>query len=145
MKTALLHEHEGLRTFAVVLATGDEVMQALAGFAAEHQVKTTQFTAIGAFSRVVVAYFDWTTKEYRHIPIAEQVEVLSLVGDIVLDGQTPKVHAHVVIGKADATAHGGHLIEAHVRPTLEIMLTELPRHLHRRFDRASGLTLVDPR
>src|SRR5687768_18013427 len=81
MKTALLYEHEGLRTFAVVLATGEEVMQALAGFAAEHHVKATQFTAIGAFSRVIVAYFDWSTKEYRHIPIAEQVEVLSLVGD----------------------------------------------------------------
>jgi predicted DNA-binding protein with PD1-like motif len=145
MKTALLHEHEGLRTFAVVLATGDEVMQALASFAAEHHVKATQFTAIGAFSRVVVAYFDWTTKEYKHLPIVEQVEVLSLIGDIALDGDTPKVHAHVVIGKADASAHGGHLIEAHVRPTLEILLTELPRHLHRRFDRASGLALIDPR
>src|SRR5687768_18592662 len=106
MKTALLYEHEGLRTFAVVLATGEEVMQALAGFAAEHHVKATQFTAIGAFSRVIVAYFDWTTKEYRHIAIAEQVEVLSLVGDIALDGEPPKVHAHVVVGQADGTAHG---------------------------------------
>jgi predicted DNA-binding protein with PD1-like motif len=145
MKTALLHEHEGLRTFAMVLETGDEAIRALTSFATEHRVKATQFTAIGAFSRVVVAYFDWTTKEYRHVPIDEQVEVLSLVGDISLEGATPKVHAHVVLGKADATAHGGHLIEGHVRPTLEVVLTEAPRHLHRRFDRVSGLNLIDPR
>jgi predicted DNA-binding protein with PD1-like motif len=50
MKAALLHEHEGVRTFAVVLATGDEALSALVGFATERQLKATQFTAIGAFS-----------------------------------------------------------------------------------------------
>ena len=145
MKAVLLHEHQGLRTIAVILARGDEVMAALTGFAAERQLKATQLTAIGAFSRVVVAYFDWQTKAYRRIPIDEQVEVLSLVGDISVEAGAPKVHAHVVVGKADATAHGGHLLEAHVRPTLEVVLTETPRHLQRRFDRESGLNLIDPR
>jgi predicted DNA-binding protein with PD1-like motif len=145
MKAALLHEHEGLRTFALVLATADETMAALEAFATERELKATQFTAIGAFSRVVVAYFDWTRKEYRHISIDEQVEVLSLVGDISIEENKPRVHAHVVVGKADASAHGGHLIEGHVRPTLEIVLTEAPRHLQRRRDPVSGLALIDPR
>ena len=144
MKAALLHENEGLRTFAVVLATGDEAMSTLLQFATEQRLKGTQFTAIGAFSRVVVAYFDWTTKKYRNIPIEEQVEVLSLVGDISLEDGKPKIHSHVVIGKADASAHGGHLIEGRVRPTLEVMLTEMPRHLQRRHDPVSGLNLIDP-
>ena len=144
MKAALLHEHEGLRTFALVLDTGDEAMAALAAFASERRLQATQFTAIGAFSRVVVAYFDWTTKEYRHIPIDEQVEVLALVGDVSIEDGRPKVHAHVVVGKADATAHGGHLIEGRARPTLEIVLTEAPRHLQRRHDPVSGLALIDP-
>jgi len=144
MKAALLHEHEGLRTFALVLATGDEAMASLLAFATERQLKATQFTAIGAFSRLVVAFFDWSTKSYRNIPIGDQVEVLSLVGDISVEDGKPKVHAHVVVGKADATAHGGHLIEGHVRPTLEILLTESPRHLERRHDKASGLALIDP-
>jgi uncharacterized protein len=144
MKTALLHEHEGLRTFAIVLASGDEAMGALTAFAAERRLGAAQLTAIGAFSRVVVAYFDWSTKQYRQIPIGEQVEVLSLVGDVTIEQGSPKVHAHVVVSKADATAHGGHLIEGHVRPTLEIVLTEMPRHIQRRFDPESGLTLIDP-
>jgi predicted DNA-binding protein with PD1-like motif len=144
MKTALLNEHGGLRTFALVLGTGDEAMAALASFASRHQLRATQFTAIGAFSRVVVAYFDWQTKQYRHVAIAEQVEVLSLVGDITQEDGKPKVHAHVVVGKADATAHGGHLIEGVVRPTLEIVVTETPAYLKRRFDPESGLPLIDP-
>jgi uncharacterized protein len=145
MKTALLNEHGGLRTFALVLATGDEAMAALASFASRHQLQATQFTAIGAFSRVVVAYFDWQTKQYRHVAIPEQVEVLSLVGDITQEDGKPKVHAHVVVGKADATAHGGHLIEGVVRPTLEIVVTETAAYLKRRFDPESGLPLIDPR
>jgi uncharacterized protein len=145
MKESLLHEHGGQRTFALVLSSGDEAMTAIAAFAREHQLRATQFTAIGAFSRVVVAYFDWATREYRNIPIGEQVEVLSLIGDITLDEGQHKVHAHVVVGKADATAHGGHLIEGQVRPTLEIVLTEAPAHLLRRFDPQSGLALIDPK
>jgi predicted DNA-binding protein with PD1-like motif len=144
MKAALLHEDEGLRTFALVLAEGDEAMRSLAEFAAQRALKATQFTAIGALSRVVVAYFDWNSKTYRNIPIEEQVEVLSLVGDVSVDDGKPTIHAHVVVGKSDATAHGGHLVEGRVRPTLEIVLTESPRHLRRRHDPVSGLSLIDP-
>jgi uncharacterized protein len=144
MKSALLHEHDGQRTFVVVLDTGDEVMAAMATFASAHRLDAAQFTAIGALSRSVVAFFEWTTKQYRHIPIDEQVEVLSIIGDISLDGERPKVHAHAVLGKADATACGGHLVEGHVRPTLEIVITETPGHLRRRHDPESGLALIDP-
>jgi uncharacterized protein len=144
MRAALLNEHGGLRTFVLVLGTGDEAMASLASIAAEQRLRATQFTAIGAFSRAVVAYFDWSTKRYRHIRIDEQVEVLSLAGDITLEDGRPKVHAHVVVGKADATAHGGHLIEGLVRPTLEVVLTETPAHLQRRFDAQTGLALIDP-
>lgn len=144
MKVALLEERDGLRVFAVVLASGDEAIQCVTAFATEHRLKASQFTAIGAFERAVVAYFDWPSKQYQHVTIGEQVEVLSLNGDVTIENGEPKVHAHVVVGKRDATAHGGHLIEGHVRPTLELMVTELPRHLYRRHDPASGLALIDP-
>ena len=144
MKSALLDERGGMRTFVLVLATGDEPVKMLTSFAAEQRLGASHFTAIGAFSRAVVAYFDWSTKRYVDMAIDEQVEVLSLVGDITIEDGRPKLHAHAALSKADATAHGGHLVEASVRPTLEIVVTELPRHLHRRFDRASGLALIDP-
>ena len=144
MKTAMLAEHDGLRTFVVVCETGDETMKTLTAFAAKEHLGGSQFTAIGAFSQAVVAYFDWSSKTYEQISIDEQVEVLSLVGDVTIEDDKPKVHAHVVLGKADATAHGGHLIEGLVRPTLEIVITEAPRHLQRRIDPQSGLALIDP-
>ena len=131
--------------FMLVLATGDEAIASLTSFAREQQLHTSQFTAIGAFSSAVVAYFDWEKKDYRKIPISEQVEVLSLLGDITIEQDGPKIHAHVVLGQQDASARGGHLSSGHVRPTLEIVLTESPRYLRRRFDAESGLALIDPR
>ena len=133
----------GERTWALVFATGDEVMSSLADFARRQQLRAARFTAIGAFREATLGYFDWGSKQYEKIPLREQVEVLSLVGDVALEGDAPKIHAHVVVGKRDGTAHGGHLLEAHVRPTLEVMLIESPARLQRLFDPESGLALIE--
>lgn len=130
------------RTFAIIFDAGDEVVSGLKAFAAAQGLAGSHFTAIGAFQDTLLGYFDWEKKEYEKIPIQEQVEVLSLVGDVALKDGKSNIHAHVVLGKRDGTAHGGHLLEAHVRPTLEVILTESPRHLTRRFDKASGLALI---
>lgn len=144
MQHKLLHESDGQRVFAIVLSTGDEVMKELQGFADRHHIAAAQFTAIGAFSDAVLMYFDWETKEYLRIPVREQVEVASLVGDVAMaPSGEPALHIHLVLGKRDGTAMAGHLGEGHVRPTLEVILTESPGHLRKTKDPASGLALID--
>src|SRR5947207_4748555 len=130
-------------TFALIFDKGDEFISVLTSFAKEKDLGGSHFTAIGAFRTVMLGYFDRDKKDYKKIPIEEQVEVLSLVGDIVLKDGTPQVRAHVVVGKSDGTAHGGHILEARVWPTLEVVVTESPRHLRRKFDAESGLALID--
>ena len=132
------------RTYALVFETGDDVLPLLLAFAREHHLTASHFSAIGAFQRLTLGYFDWQRKDYLRIPIDEQVEVVSLLGDIAQKDDEPQVHAHVVVGKRDGTAHGGHLLAATVRPTLEVILVEAPAHLARRFDPESGLALIDP-
>jgi predicted DNA-binding protein with PD1-like motif len=131
------------RTFALVFATGEEVMAALTAFAQERSMTAGHFTAIGALSDVTLGFFDWQDKRYREIPLREQLEVLSLVGDIALQDGKPAVHAHIVVSKADGTAHGGRLLRAYVRPTLEVILLEAPNDLRRKVDLESGLALID--
>jgi predicted DNA-binding protein with PD1-like motif len=133
----------GEKTWALIYETGDEVVAGLQRFTKEHKPRSAHFTAIGAFWDVVLAYFDWPTKAYQDIPVNEQVEVLMLAGDIAwkADGE-PVVHAHAVIGRKDGSTRGGHLKSAHVRPTLELVLTEYPRYLERKPDPESGLALI---
>ena len=142
MKSKIIHESAGQRTFALIFETGDEVMATLERFAAENQLTGSHFTAIGAFSEATLAYFDWQKKDYTSIPIREQVEVLVLAGDVAEEDGKRKVHAHVVLGTSSGAARGGHLKAGKVRPTLELILTESPVHLKKRFDPATGLTLI---
>ncbi|MBV9863048.1 MAG: DNA-binding protein [Alphaproteobacteria bacterium] len=131
------------RTFALVFETGDEVIDGLQRFARENDLTAAEFTGLGALSEVVLGYFDWQTKDYRRIPVQEQVEVVSLIGNFAIgeDGK-PAVHPHIVVAKSDGSAHGGHLLQGHVRPTLEVVVVESPAHLHRRHDPESGLALI---
>jgi predicted DNA-binding protein with PD1-like motif len=142
MRSRLLHEQNGERSYALIFDTGDEAMAGLSEFAKKNQLGAARFTAIGAFRDVVLGYFDWESKEYKKIPVKEQVEVLSLIGDVAQEQGEPKVHAHVVVGRFDGSTRGGHLLEGHVRPTLEVILTESPAHLRKQMDKESGLALI---
>lgn len=141
VQSKLLHQ-DGEATYAVIFETGDEVMAGLTAFAQEHGLDGGHFTAIGAFSSATLGFFDIERKEYKKIPIDEQVEVLTLIGDVTLEEGEPKIHAHAVLGLSDGTTRGGHLVSAHVRPTLELILIESPAHLRRRFDSEAGLALI---
>lgn len=143
MKERLLNETDGLRTFAVVFDAGDEVVTGLTAFARDNDITGAGLSAIGAFREATLAYFDREALEYRDIPIARQVEVLSFLGDIALEDDDPMLHAHVVVGMPDGTTAGGHLKAASVWPTLEVVVTETPEHLHRRHDPDTGLALID--
>lgn len=127
----------------LIFDTGDEVVSTLTKFAKDSKISAAHFTAIGAFSDAVLGYFDLQKKDYLKNAVDEQVEVVSLIGDIALDKGEPKVHAHVVVAKRNGMAMGGHLLEAHVRPTLELVLQDSGQQLKRKFDPESGLALID--
>jgi predicted DNA-binding protein with PD1-like motif len=143
MKSKLIHETQE-RTFVLVFDAGEEVAAGLLRFAKEHNLAGAHLSAIGAFERVTLGFFDVNTKDYKRIPIQEQVELLSLVGNVARDDAgDAKVHAHVVVGKSDGSAHGGHLLEAYVRPTLEVVVIESAQQLRRTMRAEFGLALLD--
>lgn len=143
MRANLLHDAEGQRTFSLVFAPGEDPTEGIPRFATEEALTSSELTGLGAFSSLTLAYFDWETKEYNPIQVEEQVEVASFLGNLALDDEgEPKLHAHLVVAKADGAALGGHLLSGRVRPTLEIVVTESPAHLRRRHDPETGLPLL---
>ena len=146
MRFKLLHEVDAKRTFAVILKAGDEAMACLQHFARSQNVGAAQVSAIGAFSSAELAFFDWESKKYLPIEIDEQVEVASLLGDIACGpDREPAVHVHAVLSGRSGAARAGHLMKGHVRPTLEIIVTETPGHLAKVKDPVGGLALIDLR
>jgi predicted DNA-binding protein with PD1-like motif len=126
----------------LVFDTDDEVITTLEAHARRTGIKAAHFTALGAFRAATLAYFDWETKEYQEIPVDEQVEVTSLVGDIGTHEGGPAIHVHCVLGRRDGSPITGHLLEGHVRPTLELFLTAFDDELVRKTDEETGLPLI---
>ncbi len=127
----------------LIFETGEEFVSTLTQFARERRISSGHFTGIGAFSEAATGYFDWEKKNYLRNEVKEQVEVVSLIGDIALDKGSPKVHVHIVLGRRDGSAYAGHLMSGRVRPTLELVLEDSTDKLQRRFDPESGIALID--
>jgi predicted DNA-binding protein with PD1-like motif len=141
MKWKQIDQHP--RRYVLIFNTGDELAKGLKDFAAEHSLADASFKAIGALASVKLAWFDAETKKYRtSVDLREQVELLSLIGDVAQYEGKPIVHAHAVVGRSDGATAGGHLLEALVRPTCEVFLTESPVHLSKALDPESGLVLI---
>lgn len=140
MKTTRLTD--GPVSYALIFEKNEEVMTSLQGFVMEHAFSASHFSGIGAFSDVTTGFFDRDAKKYLENHIHEQVEVLSLLGDVAWTNEGPRVHAHAVVGKRDGSAWGGHLLRGTVWPTLEVVITEAPAHLRRVFDPETGLALI---
>lgn len=143
MKTTKLSS-DGGAVFVLVGESGEDAYQLLSDFAKSNQLTAAQLTGVGAFRRATVGWFDREAKDYRHIPVDQQCELLSLVGDIALADGGPQVHAHVVLGLPDGTTRGGHLLSGEVWPTLEVVIRETPAVLRKTSRPELGLALIDP-
>ena len=144
MQSTLLGHSDDTRMFALVLDSGEEAFGAIQAFAAGHRMTGASVSAIGAFKSAAVGWFDFATKSYRRIPVSEQCEVLSALGDIGRDDDgAPSLHLHAVLGLSDGSTRGGHFLEGIVHPTMEVIVTETPFYLHRRKRPELGIALLD--
>lgn len=130
--------------YVLVLAPGEDALAEITGLAREQGLGASQVTAVGAFSRAVVGWFDRAAKDYRRIGVDEQCEVLSLLGDIAVGEDGPTAHLHAVLGLSDGTTRGGHLLEGRVWPTLEVIVRDSPAALAKIHRPELGLALIDP-
>ena len=144
MKTKLVSDDSGGRIHVVILDSGEEAFSALTRFANDEKITAASVTAIGAFEKAVVGWFDFSSKTYKKIEVNEQCEVLSALGDVaVSDDGKASLHVHIVLGLSDGSTRGGHLLTGTVRPTLEVVLTEVPAKLRRKQRADLGIALID--
>jgi uncharacterized protein len=144
MKSELVSDHAGPKVRVVILDSGEEAFATLTRFANEEKIAAASLTAIGAFEAATIGWFDFASKTYRKIEVNEQCEVLSAIGDIAVeDDGKASLHVHIVLGLSDGSTRGGHFLAGKVRPTLEVILTEVPARLRRKKRADLGIALID--
>ncbi|MEW2331962.1 PPC domain-containing DNA-binding protein [Micromonospora chersina] len=134
---------DGDRRVVVVAAEkGEDAVAVINDVAAQRGICGARVTAVGGFRSAELGYFDRVKRDYLRIPVDEQVEVLSLLGDIADNQGKPALHVHAVLGHRDGTTVGGHLLRGEVWPTLEVIITEVGADLAKRIDPETGLALL---
>src|SRR5271156_3432243 len=144
MQVQLLNPGDQTKQYAVIFYQGDEAFSGLLEFAEKYHVTSAHFTAIGAVNGVTLGWFDPQRKMYKKIHVQGQHEVIGMSGDIALYRGKPVVHTHMVVGSPDGTTRAGHVLDAYVSPTLEVMVTVDPVTMQKRLDPETDLTLIDP-
>ena len=155
MRWRILDESPGRRTVGVALEIGDQAVASLLRLATELDLGASVVTGVGGFHGVRLAYFagcglhpsrDPEHPDFVENRLDDQFEVLSLAGNLSREEGTraQHLHAHVVLGRKDATTMGGHLIEANVHPTMELIIAETGGQLARGVDEKTGLVVLKP-
>lgn len=124
------------------LDPGDEVVESIKQVCLAENIVLGTITGLGAVGEVNVGLFDPKEKKYYGNTFIGDYEIVSLVGNITTMDDDVYLHCHMAVGDIKGTVVGGHLQSAVVSATAEIVLTELPGAVGRRFDETIGLNLL---
>jgi predicted DNA-binding protein with PD1-like motif len=130
------------RVLVVRLSPGEEVVAALLDVARGERLAGAELRGIGAVNHARIGFFQPLEKHYEARELRENLEVVSLLGNLAHGDEGPVVHAHVVLGRSDFSLVGGHLFEATVSVTLEVFVTPTAKRLQRDPDPRFDLRLL---
>jgi predicted DNA-binding protein with PD1-like motif len=100
------------------------------------------FRAIGAVSSVELAHYDLEQKHYSSKQFNEPLELLSLLGNVASKADEKIIHGHIIVGTEDMKLFGGHLVEATIGVTCEIIFNEFQEPITKKEDQEIGLNLM---
>lgn len=119
-----------------------EITEFLADYCKNQGVCTAQISGIGAIRKLVFAYYDFIKKKYLETTVEENLEMVSLLGNVSMKDDVAFPHMHVIAGKQDGTLIGGHLSPGTIVYPGEIIIQELEgEELERHLDEETGLYL----
>jgi predicted DNA-binding protein with PD1-like motif len=125
------------------LEDGERVAETLLGWLKAHSIGYATMTGLGAVSAAKVSYWNATSREYEPHQLDEQMEVVSLIGNVTIKEGAPFTHIHVTLGRRDLSIVGGHFNDMTVHPNLEIWLSPESEAVERTLDEASGIFLMN--
>lgn len=134
--------HQENNTYILNIERGEELISTLRDFLEKENIKAGYLTGLGAAGSLDIAYYNLATKKFERHTIKEDVEILSLTGNIAMLKDETIIHMHGTFGRKDLSVFGGHLFALHISGACEIHLTKLSGEMTRAYDEATGLNLL---
>ena len=135
-------EYKRLGNSIVVRAQkGEEVISLLARLIDEEKITCGRVTGIGATDKITIGLYNVGTQEYHKVTIEEEMEILSLSGNLTRKDGAPYVHVHGAFATLDKV-YGGHVNEVWISATAEIIIDVIDLVVEREIDKETGLNLI---
>lgn len=129
--------------FVIRLEQGDDILKSIKQFAEKEKVGAAFFEGIGSLYKARLGHYDFKdTRTYKYESFNEDLEILTLSGNVSTLNGHALPHAHVTLGRRDFSVIGGHLEEDSLANMVEVNLTILPGKLEKAKDIAVGLNLL---
>jgi uncharacterized protein len=132
---------QGTGRFVIRLEKGEDILGSIRRLAEASKIQAGVLEGIGSLSKAKLGHYDFTTKKYHYEVFQEELEILSLAGNISSLEDKPLPHVHVTLGKKDFTLLGGHLDEGSSANMVELFIRVLPGKIVKSKDVDSGLNL----
>jgi len=125
------------------LEIGEEVLAALTEFCKAQDIRLGQVNAIGAVSHAVTGLYNVAEQKYYSTRIEGPLEIVSLMGSISRKDGEVYIHTHASFSDLACSVRGGHLTEAVVSATCEMVVTAYEGEVGRRVCEKTGLNIFD--
>ncbi len=122
---------------------GELLIEALDEVCRTFSVRCASVSGIGATDSFVCGVFNIQTKEYKELKFTGTYEILSLCGNITCMNGSPYIHIHITAGDEECKCIGGHLKQARISATCEIILSLIDSAVERFRDESTGLNILD--
>ena len=120
---------------------GEEVVSLLTRLIDEEKITCGRVTGIGATDKITIGLYNVGTQEYHKATIEEEMEILSLSGNLTRKDGNPYVHVHGAFATLDKV-YGGHVNEVWISATAEIIIDVIDLVVEREIDKETGLNLI---
>ena len=129
-------------TYVFSLKRGEELIEGIKEFCKEYRIEAAFFQAIGAVNEVELAWYDLGAKQYVATLFQENLEIVSLTGNVSKMDNNVVIHIHGVFSNKAMETKGGHVNKAMVSGACEITLWRFKGTINRVVNEDTGLNLM---
>lgn len=129
--------------YVVRLNKGEEVIECLKELCEKEDIKLAEITGLGASNLVEIGVFNVNTKEYNTKTFEGMFEITSLVGNATRKEGNVYLHVHINFGDEEGNVKGGHLVQARISATSEIIVRKIEGQVGRKLSDEIGLNLLE--
>jgi uncharacterized protein len=131
------------KIYFVRIDSGEEIVAVLQKVCEENQIRLGRISAIGAVSQATIGFFEMNEKKYHSTVHNGDLEITSLLGNITTMNDKIYLHIHINLAGEDNRTIGGHLNEAIVSATCEVIIEEFKGEVSRKLDDDIGINLLE--